>query len=286
MKRLLAILTALIFLSTSLTAYAAPPQEDINQLLSELGWTPEDLTEYLDYYELTLDDFDTVEELRVMMGTPLTDETLVQLLADYEMTRAELDTLLAGFGETVDDYWFVEDLDLSVDFYQNHDEYMEEAEDFLATMGLTENEVDAFFNHLMALDETALESQMEAISSRLEPYLALDPESGLTPEQIEDLGKAWTEMMAMLKIDAKYYIEDASGDRRRVAINELLAMETFNQDALFIELFDDQGTLLLDMRLTEEMMSPEYVLEGAEELAAVGELAGELTNLKHMLPFK
>ncbi|WP_421381472.1 processed acidic surface protein [Bacillus salacetis] len=286
MKKITGFVFVFLLISSSLVTYAAPPQEDVNQLLAELGWTPEELTEYLDYYELTLDDFETADDLRVMMGTPLTDETLAQLLADYEMTRAELDELLAGFGETVDDYWFVEDLDVSIDFYKNHDTYMEEAEDFLATMGLTENEVDAFFNHLMALDETELETQMDLISARIEPYLELDPEAELSPAQVEKLGLVWSDMMTMLKINPKYYIEDVSGKRRSVSFNELLSMKTFNEAALFIELFDDQGTLLLDMRLSEEMMAHEYVLEGAEELADVGELAGELTNLKHMLPGK
>jgi processed acidic surface protein len=263
------------------TGFAAPPQEQVDQLLSEIGWTQEDLQSYLDYYELTLDEFSTIEELDDFLGTPITDENLAELLAGYDMTRAELDTLLAGFGETVDDYVFIEDLDTSIDFYQNHDEYMEDSEDFLALMGLTEDEVDRFFNHLMALDQLTLEEQMVNVSARLEPFMELDPEAELTEQQIQELTSVWTEMLALLKIAPKYYLVNAAGVKRSVSFNELLAMETLTDDSLLLEIYDTAGTLLLDMQLSEDMLTSDFLFEGAEELANVGDLAGELTKIKH-----
>ncbi|WP_078546181.1 processed acidic surface protein [Litchfieldia alkalitelluris] len=247
-----------------------------------MGWTVEELESYLEYYELTLNDFSTIEELEDFLGTPITDENLAQLLLDYDMSRAELDELLAGFGETVDDYWFIEELDVSIDFYLNHDEYMKEAEDILATMGLTEEEeVDRFFNHLMVLDETVLEEQMASVSSRLEPYLAMNPEEELTSEQIQELSGIWSEMMTLLNLNPKYYLIDETDTRREVNFAELLAMETLNGESVFLELYDQTGELILDMQLSEDMLTSDFIFEGAEQLSEVGELAGELTNIKH-----
>jgi processed acidic surface protein len=261
---------------------AAPPQEEIDSLLAQLGWSQADLQSYLDYYEMSIDEFSTIEELDDFLGTPITDENIEQLLNNYDMTRAELDTLLAGFGETVDDYWFIEDLDVSIDFYQNHDEEMKESEDFLAMIGLTEEEVDQFFNHLMALDQTALENQMMTVSTRLEPFLEMDPETELSDEQVQELTAVWTEILTLLKLDPKYYLVDAKGGKRPVTFSELAIMETLNDDeSLLLELYDTAGTLLLDLQLSEDMLTSDFVFDGAEELTKVGELAGELTKLKH-----
>lgn len=260
---------------------AAPPQEEVNQLLSEIGWTQEDLQSYLDYYEMTLDDFSTTEELDFFLGTPITDENLEELLVGYNMTREELDTLLAGFGETVDDYWFIEDLDTSIDFYVNHDDYMKESEEFLSLVGLTENEVDNFFNHLMALDQTALEAQMETVAARLEPYLALDPETELTDEQIAELTAVWNEILTLLKINPKYFLVDTAGGKRAVTFGELAAMETLNGESLVLELYSNTGDLILDMQFSEDMVTSDFLFESAGELTDVGDLAGELTKLKH-----
>jgi processed acidic surface protein len=270
-----------LYLSTVSSAFAAPPQAEVDQLLIEMGWSQEDLQNYLEYYELTLDEFTSIEELDDFLGTPITDENLEELLELYGMTRPELDTLLAGFGETVADYFFIEDLETAIDFYANHDEYMKESENFLSLLGLTEDEVDRFFNHLMALDQTALESQMESVAAKLEPFLALDPESELTDQQIQELTAVWSEILALVKINPKYYLVDAAGRKREVSFGDLATMKTFNGESLVLELYSDTGELLLDMELSEDMFNSDFLLDGAQELIDVGDLAGELTNLKH-----
>ncbi|MFC6604971.1 processed acidic surface protein [Ectobacillus funiculus] len=93
---------------------------------------------------MNLDDFETTEDLQAMLGTPITDENLNDLLKDYSLTREQLNSLLAEFGESLDDYKFIEDLDNAVDFYVNHDEELEESEALLSQIGLTEEEVDRF----------------------------------------------------------------------------------------------------------------------------------------------
>ncbi|MGN7941017.1 processed acidic surface protein [Virgibacillus sp. 6R] len=283
MKKLVSALfvAVLLFNNNIISVFAAPPEEEVNKLLSEMGWTQEDLQNYLDYYEMSLADFDTIEDLKGELGTPINERSLTKLLTKYNMSRDELDKLLAGFGETVDDYWFIEELDVSIDFYLNHDQYMKEAEEMLALIGLEEEEVDRFFNHLMALDETVLEQRMEEVAARLEPFLTVDPESELTEDQLNELASIWEEMMGLLQLAPKLYLVNTEGNKTDISFGRLMNMEEMNGNSLLIEIYDTQGNLLLDMQLSEDMLSSEFLLDAASQFTNVGDLAGELTNIKH-----
>lgn len=280
MKKVMVLFIAW-FCLTQQTALAAPPQEDIDQILTELGWTQQDLVDYLDYYELSLDDFETAEDLRSMLGTPITDENLAELLASYEITRQEMDVVLAEFGETLDDYYFIEDLDIALSFYLDHDGEMAEIEEFLALIGLTDEEVDSLFNHFMGLDEEQLEQEMEGIITRLDPYLMMDDMTVLTDAQQNELVSILQDMMNVLQLDARFYLDDNNGVRTEVTFKELMNMEELYGNTLAIELYNTNGDMLLDMSLSEDMLSSEFFIESGIELAEVGDMAGELTNLLH-----
>ncbi|MCM3160115.1 processed acidic surface protein [Metabacillus litoralis] len=280
MKKVMVLFIAW-FCLTQQTALAAPPQEDIDQILTELGWTQQDLVDYLDYYELSLDDFETAEDLRSMLGTPITDENLAELLASYEITRQEMDVVLAEFGETLDDYYFIEDLDVALSFYLDHDGEMAEIEEFLALIGLTDEEVDSLFNHFMGLDEEQLEQEMEGIITRLDPYLMMDDMTVLTDAQQNELVSILQDMMNVLQLDARFYLDDNNGVRTEVTFKELMNMEELYGNTLAIELYNTNGDMLLDMSLSEDMLSSEFFIESGIELAEVGDMAGELTNLLH-----
>jgi len=280
MKKIIVLCVAL-FCLTQQPAFAAPPQEDIDQILTELGWSQQELIDYLEYYELSLDDFETAEDLRFMLGTPITDENLAELLASYEMTRQEMDVVLAEFGETLDDYYFIEDLDVALSFYLDHDGEMAEIEEFLALIGLTDEEVDSLFNHFMALDEQQLEQEMEGIITRLDPFLMMEDMTVLTDAQQDELVSILQDMMKVLQLDARFYLDDNNGVRTEVTFKELMNMEELYGNTLTIELYNTNGDMLLDMSLSEDMLSSEFFIESGIELAEVGDMAGELTNLLH-----
>lgn len=283
MKKILAItLTFLMLLPvTSHMTLAAPPESEVNQILNELGWTRQELEDYLSFYEMNLDDFETTEDLQAMLGTPITDENLNDLLKDYSLTREQLNSLLAGFGESLDDYKFIEDLDNAVDFYVNHDEELEESEALLSQIGLTEEEVDRFFNYLISLDETALETEMENIEKNLAPFMEMEDLTQLTPEQEQALADIWKDMLNAFHLKANFYLAGKNGTKTAVSFQDLMKLETLNGKQLLVELSDLQGNLLLDMQLSEEMLSSDFLLDSGSELADVGDLAGELTDQLH-----
>jgi processed acidic surface protein len=284
MKRLLtsALLVIVLLQSFSGNVFAQPPQEELDQLLVEIGWDMENLTKYLDYYEESLADYNTIEELQEVLGTPITPDNLSELLVTHGMTREELDILLAEFGETVhEDYFFIEDLELAIGFYQDHDEMMQEYEEFLSAIGITEEEADRLFNHFEALDQEALQAQMEQVGARLENLMMIDPEAEITDEQKAELVAVWEEIMASVQLKAKYYLVDAQGNQTPISFSELANMENFTAAALLVELYNLDGMMILDLQASGEMLDSQFAIDAGEKLTDIGELAGELTELKH-----
>lgn len=274
------IITILLLLTVSTPMVsAAVQQEEIDQLLSELNWTMEELQDYLAYYETTLADFETIEDLKGMLGTPITDENLNDLLQKYDLTKEGLENLLGEFGETLEDYHFIEDLDVTVDFYSNHDQEMLESEQFLAQIGLMEEEVDRLFTHFMSLDELVLEKEMERIMAGLDPFMEIEDPSFLTEDQQNQLLNIWAEMLNAFHLKANFSLVGKT--KTAISFADLIKLETLNGQSLLVELTDDQGNLLADLQVSEEMLGSEFLLQTGENLVDVGDIAGELTKELH-----
>lgn len=64
----------LVLLPNGANASAAPPDNELNQYLAQIGWTKQQLMDYLNYYEIPLDQIDTVADLKDVMGTPINDQ--------------------------------------------------------------------------------------------------------------------------------------------------------------------------------------------------------------------
>lgn len=248
-------------------------------MLADMNWNMEELQDYLAFYEMTLEDFDTLEDLQAMLGTPITDENLNELLQKYGLNHEQLQALLGEFGESLDDYHFIEDLDVAVDFYSNHDQDLAEAEELLAKIGLTEEEVDKLFTHFMSLDELVLEQEMERIMTQLEPFMNIEDPSQLTEDQQKQLLSIWDEMMSAFHLKANFFLVD--GARTAISYAELMKLNTLNGRSLLVELSDPQGNLLVDMQVSEDMLGSDFVLDAGENLVDVGDMAGELTKELH-----
>lgn len=119
LKTLQVCLLTIPFLFNVPLAQAAPPENELNQYLVQIGWTKQELLDYLDYYEIPLEEFSTVEELKEILGTPINSKNLQELLTKYDLTEKELQDLMDHFGDNLNEYKFIEDLDASVEFYVN-----------------------------------------------------------------------------------------------------------------------------------------------------------------------
>lgn len=93
----------------------------LEQYLNEAGITVEELENYLDYEGYSLDEFDSVDEMRREFGEPLTEENLAQLLAKHGLTEQQLRQMLIDNGE-MEESQAITDVFL---FYNDLEEYIE-----------------------------------------------------------------------------------------------------------------------------------------------------------------
>jgi len=283
MKKVFSILLVAIICSNVWVhnVLAAVTENEVVTVLAEKGLDRAKFQEKLDYFELTLADFESREDLSDFIGTPVTSESLDDMLSRYGMTREELDTLLAEYGTSVEEQWSIEEIEFALDFYQNHEAEMEGLEEFLAAIGLTEDEIHKLFAHFESLDQLVLEEKMEQMGARLETFLTFDPEAEFTDAQINELISVWEEMLGILQLSPKFYLVDANGGKTAVTFRELTAMEELTSDALLIELYTSAGELLLDMQVSADMLTSDFIVNAGEKLTDIGDIAGELTKLKH-----
>jgi processed acidic surface protein len=276
-KAMLICLFTFLFLFNVSSVIAAPPENELNQYLDEIGWTKQELLDYLEYYEIPLDDFSTVEDLKVVMGTPINSKNLQGLLTKYNLTEQELTDLMDHFEDSLNDYKFIEDLDAAVDFYVNHDEYMAEVENELAKIGLTEEETERFFNYLAQVEESNKNQldQMEALDLRLENFLSVNDPSELSDEELDELVQILNETIALYEINVKFKI-----DNKEVTLKELLKMEEAPNN-LFVSIYSTSGELLIDFSMPAEFFETGDVMEEGEEIIHVGELSDEYVDHMH-----
>ncbi|MEK3808497.1 processed acidic surface protein [Bacillus sp. FSL H8-0547] len=105
-------------------AFAIEPDEpDFEAHLKEIGWEKKDYLNYLEGKGWSFADFESADEL----GTPLTVESILEMMDTYELTRGQLNELLSENGDIEEGQdvlegtylIFAEDVDMYVDFYMN-----------------------------------------------------------------------------------------------------------------------------------------------------------------------
>ncbi|WP_160725970.1 processed acidic surface protein [Bacillus sp. USDA818B3_A] len=259
------------------SAIAAPPENELNQYLTELGWTKQELLDYLAYYEIPLEDFDTVEDLKMIMGTPINSKNLQELLTKYDLTEKELNELLDHFGDSLTEYKFIEDLDASLNFYVNHDTYMADVEAELARMGITEEETEKFFNYLSLVEENNKNQldQMTLLDSRMEKFYDVADTSELSEADLDELVDILNQSIALYEINVKF-----SMNNKNVTLKDLLKMKELPAN-LFTSVYSTSGDLLIDFTIPENFFDTGFVLDEGEEMLHVGELSDEYVDHMH-----
>ncbi|NNU83487.1 processed acidic surface protein [Geobacillus sp. BMUD] len=126
----------------------------LEQYLNEAGITVEELENYLDYEGYSLDEFDSVDELRRELGEPLTEENLAQLLAKHGLTEQQLRQMLIDNGEMeeaqaiTDVFLFYNDLEEYIELFKNYSVPItdETLAAFLNERGMTKEELIALLD--------------------------------------------------------------------------------------------------------------------------------------------
>jgi processed acidic surface protein len=274
-KSLLIYLLSFLLVSNISSVSAAPPPNELNQYLAEIGWTKQELIEYLNYYEIPLDNFNTVTELKNMLGTPINSNNLQQLLTKYSLTQKELEDLLDHFGDSLSEYKFIEDLDTSVGFYTNHDDFMAEIESELAKVGITEQEVEKFFGYLAQVEENnkAQLDQLDSIDAQMGKFADAKNPAELTNDDINELAQIVTEAIDLYEIQVKLKMNN-----KNISLNELLKMKEAPGN-LYTAIYSKAGELLIDFTIPAEIF--QGVINGWDEMLHLGELSNEFVDYLH-----
>jgi processed acidic surface protein len=218
----------------------------------------------------------------LQLGTPIanaavTDTEVNEILAEYDLSREELDVILAEYGTSIDEHESKQELANAVDFYLNHLSVLKDLEEFLASIGITEEEADRLFDHLEKIDSDEMQQQMVAIDTRIEEVM-MASDSEFSDTEREELSSLFTEMMNVMQLDPTFYLVDSTGENTAISYEQLLQAKEFTSDALLVQLNSTTGELLADVELTNEMLSGDFVLSAFEKVADVGELVAELPD--------
>lgn len=258
---------------------------EFEKFLEEINWSKEDYLAYLDSTGWPLDYFTDVEQL----GTPLNEEGVQEVMADFELSREELNALLVEYGdinegEDVLDGTFLifnEELYYYVEMYLDgsYYEYEEGIEiefgdlDIFTEIGLTEEELIRLFEHFETLnyeDETFL-IQLEELLERLEAIEYFESASELDATQIAVLLDIFNDMTNLFEIETQYFLTNGE-EKLPLSLTSLMTLETTNGYDLLIEIYDRQGEFLADILLTAEMFGSEIITETGKDLEVVEEV--------------
>ncbi|CAH0302789.1 hypothetical protein SRABI133_04627 [Peribacillus simplex] len=182
--------------------------------------TQEELEEYLSYYDLSLNELKSAEELRDALGPTVTPETIQNLLKQYEMTEAELTELLIEYDELeegdsiIDTFHFIYDIEDIIDLEMDYDEEEMEYDDeeiidlmdrLFTEIGLTDEELDRFMNHLLPIvEDPSFETRLMAISDRMDQLEYFETIDELSAEQVAELLSIYNDLQSLLQIQFKF----------------------------------------------------------------------------------
>lgn len=329
----MSLLVGLFLVIVPSVGSAAPSESELNNFLQEIEWTQKELAEYLDFYDLTIKDFEDMEELQYFLGevlteenlnqlledygltleeatellilngeleqgqaildvytflddvdwdlyfytlTPVTDETIKDLLEEYGLTYKELLALLAENDDALENYDYIEDLDWAIWYYmygQYEEDYDDDIYDLFAEIGLTDEELDRLWDHFMTLDieNPAFFEKLEELAYRMMAFEEFEGATELTAAQIAELLDIFTQLIDLLELDVEFYL--VKGDEKNpITFNTLATMTTTNGYDLLIELYNKQGDFLADILLTAEMLGSEIIQDTGKDLKTVEEI--------------
>ncbi|CUA80791.1 processed acidic surface protein [Anoxybacillus suryakundensis] len=263
------VLWLLICLLCATPVQAAISEEALRQYVQDIGWTMDDLTRYLAKWNMTINDFSSLEALKKQLGTPITPERLDELLLRYEMTQEEAEALLGQFGEQLQQYTFIEDLAYALSFYRDRYDAMQAMTDILATIGLTEDEI----HRLVERTPPSAKQTLARLDEQIQTLVLRDSSAPLTKTEQETVRHLWNEWLSLYRLQAKVYEVNEQGRKP-------ISFERFQTATVpvVMEWYDDDGTLVADLYIPYERIGSSALIDASEQLAHIGMMALDLES--------
>ncbi|WP_404455343.1 processed acidic surface protein [Oceanobacillus kapialis] len=233
--------------------------------------TREDIVASLALYEENLDNYKTVERVFEFLGEVIkADLSNLDYFTDmYDVSKAELLALMEENGLDINDYIFLDDLDVDISSYF-HDSYLvEELSLLMKEYGLTEEEITRLEEHFLSIaehwDEEALE-RIFALSERMLVFENFDEATELTPAQAAELLSIYQEAISLFQVKVDYsLIKD--GKEEPLSLSALFAMTELVNADLKMSIYNLEGEFLADLIITGDMVDSDTVHETGQALS-------------------
>lgn len=268
MKKILvsvvAVILAFYFVPTN--TFAEVNDDDLTAYLTvvsgERGYpiSKDNFVTYLEEYSLIyLEDFENVQELEEYLGEVIKSDNsnLGPIYEDFEMDELQLTELLNENGEVLENFIYVDDLYFAILNFEDSGEMPDlddislDIDGLMKEIDVTDEEIENLMNHLLSIEEELSSPEVgERLMSIADRMMVIDPENP-TEEQIQEVGLAFDELMSIFKMKASFYIVEGD-NKTQISAAELMQMEVLDGDYLLIQLFDLNGMLLADVKLTSD----------------------------------
>lgn len=204
-------------------------------------------------------------------GTPIDAINLQELMDRFGFTsEKELEEFLQNYSDSLSNYDFIEDLESSIVFYTEMDDYELELDGLFTELGLTDEEVERLVAHLETLDfeDPAFEQKLTQLSDRMMAMEEFESADELTAEQIAEVLDIYSDMIDLFELRTAYFfVKD--GQKTAVSLATLMTLESTEGADLLIEIYNLKDVFLADVLLTADMFGSDLIVDTGKDLGAV-----------------
>jgi processed acidic surface protein len=196
----------------------------------------------------------------------------------------------------IDTFHFIYDIEDIIDLEMGYDEeemeYDEEEMEYdeeeisdlmdglFTEIGLTDEELDRFMNHLLPIvEDPSFESRLMAISDRMNQLEYFETIDELSAEQVAELLSIYNDLQSLLQIQFKFaLIQD--GVTTNLSLEALFQLKELTNASLLVSIYDFNGNFLLDFTLTGEMIGSDLVKETGNDMKQSTEVISKVAEVK------
>lgn len=291
MKKLCVILFACVLMSsllpqTALAAVSNDFEQEFTTYLTEkssergLTVTKENIEETLAHYNLSLEDFETVQEMSDFLGDVIKSDlsNMNDIYNRNHITEAELSQLLMDHGETINDYIYVNDLENAVSFYQSSSDLQNGTSEIanyikqilpviLEKIDLSNSEIEKLKEHYASIEDnlssTEFQIRYAALDSRMNDLRLTALKGEKSEKEIaSEMASIYEDFLPLLKLKVIITLSQ-DGKDTVLSLADLFRMDKINDKATInFALYNDASKFLADFSLSDQIF--ESILEGEQ----------------------
>nr|WP_284143311.1 processed acidic surface protein [Metabacillus flavus] len=212
--------------------------------------------------------------------TEINDATLQELWESYDFaSREEFDQFMKEHGLVLEDYDSIEELDEEIYNFMELPDMESDFEEIFDQLGLTQEEFERLAAHFEKVyqNNPYIDAQLMQLGDRMMAIGDFESVDELSEKDVQEMISIYGEMMDLLNLQAKYYLVK-DGIKKELSLQTMMSLNDVDGADLFVELYDLDNKLILDMTLTSEMIGSELIKETGQDLVKTSETVSSIKN--------